>query len=112
MLKLLCKNPGQRLDSLRQVGIVVATFLVEHVVAVVVAQGFVEVDVASDSDDLVASVVAAVAVVAGFADVVFDDYRVCAAVDVDVVAGVVVVVVVVVVAVEDVGVPAVAHVHV
>ena len=48
--------------------------------------------------------------VAGFADVVFDDYRVCAAVDVDVVAGVVVVVVVV--AVEDVGVPAVAHVHV
>ena len=50
--------------------------------------------------------------VAGFADVVFDDYRVCAAVDVDVVAGVVVVDVVVVVAVEDVGVPAVAHVHV
>ena len=49
--------------------------------------------------------------VAGFADVVFDDYRVCAAVDVDVVTEVVVVVVVVV-AVEDVGVPAVAHVHV
>lgn len=111
MLKLLCKNPGQRLDSLRQVGIVVATFLAEHVVVVMVAQGFVKVDVASDTDDLVASVVAAVAVVAGFADVVFDDYRVCAAVDVDVVTEVVVVVVVVV-AVEDVGVPAVAHVHV
>ena len=77
-----------------------------------VASGFVEVDVASDTDDLVASVVAAVAVVAGFTDVVFDDYRVCATVDVDVVTEVIVVVVVVVVAVEDVGVPAVAHVHV
>ena len=36
MLKLLCKNPGQRLIVLTEVGIVIATFLVEYVFAVVV----------------------------------------------------------------------------
>ena len=36
MLKLLCKNPGQRLIVLWEVGIVTVTFLVEYVVAVVV----------------------------------------------------------------------------
>ena len=94
--------------SLREVGIAAAAFLVEYVVAFVLSENLVEVDVASDTDDLVAGVTAAVVAV-GFADVVFDnDYIHCVAVDVVVVAGCVVLFVVV--AVDDAGVPAAAHV--
>ena len=94
--------------SLREVGIAAAAFLVEYVVAFVLSENLVEVDVASDTDDLVAGVTAAVVVAVGFADVVFDnDYIHCVAVDV-VVAGCVVLFVVV--AVDDAGVPAAAHV--
>ena len=89
--------------SLREVGIAVAAFLVEYVVAFVVSENLVEVDVASDTDDL------AVFVVVAFAGVVFDyNYIVCVAVDVAVVAGYVVLFVFV--AVDDAGVPAAAHV--
>ena len=64
-----------------------------------VSENFVEVDVASDIDDLAAGVTAVVVVVA-FADVVFNyDYIVCIAVDVVVVAGYVVLFIVV--AVDD-----------
>ena len=85
--------------SLREVGIAVAAFLVEYVVAFVVSENLVEVDVASDTDDL------AVFVVVAFAGVVFDyNYIVCVAVDVAVVAGYVVLFVFV--AVDDAGVPA------
>ena len=51
---------------LREVGI-------GYVVTVVVSEDLVEVDVASDTDDLVAGVTAAVVVVVAFAVVVFDD---------------------------------------
>ena len=89
--------------SLREVGIAVAAFLVEYVVAFVVSENLVEVDVASDTDDL------AVFVVVAFAGVVFDyNYIVCVAVDVAVVAGYVVLFVVV--AVDDAGVPVAAHI--
>ena len=37
MLKFICKSPGQSLASLRDVGIAVAAFLVDYVVAVVVS---------------------------------------------------------------------------
>ena len=64
----------------------------------------VQVDVASDTDDLVAGVTAAVVVVVAFADVGFNDgYIVWVAVDVAVVAGFVVLFVGV--AVDDNGVP-------
>ena len=106
MLKVLCKNPGQRLASLREIGITFAAFLVECVVAV---QDSVTVDVTSDTDDLVAGVTAAVVVVVAFADVVFDnDYIACDAVDVVLVADYVALFVVV--AIDDAGVPAGAHV--
>ena len=69
--------------SLREIGIVVAVFLVEYVVTAVASEGLVEdLDVASNTDGLVAGVTAAVVVVVAFADVVFDDdYIVCVAVD-------------------------------
>ena len=95
--------------SLREVGIAVAAFLVEYVVVFVVRENLVEVDVASDTDDLAAGVTAAVVVAVAFADVVFDyEYIVCVAVDVAVVAGYVVLFVVV--AVDDAGVTVAAHV--
>ena len=94
--------------SLRKVGIPAAAFLVKYVVLLMVSENLVEVDVASDIDDLAAGVTAVVVVVA-FADVVFNyDYIVCIAVDVVVVvAGYVVLFVVV--AVDDDA--AAAHVH-
>ena len=66
--------------SLKEVGIAVAAFLVKYVVVFVVSKNLVEVEVASDTDDLPAGVTAAgVVAVAG---VVFDyDYVVCVAVD-------------------------------
>ena len=74
-----------------------------------VREDLFEVDVASDTDDLVGGVTLAVVVVVVFADVVFDDdYTVCVAIDVAVVAGYVVLFVVV--AVDDAGVPGAAHV--
>ena len=93
--------------SLREVGIAAAAFLVEYVVVFVVSENLVEVEVASDTDDLPAGVTAAgVVAVAG---VVFDyDYIFCVAVDVVVLAGYVVLFVVV--AVDDAGVLAAAHV--
>ena len=95
--------------SLREVGIAVAAFLVEYVVVFVVRENLVEVDVASDTDDLAAGVIAAVVVVVAFADVIFDyEYIVCVAVDVVAVAGYVVLFVVV--AVDDAGVTVAAHV--
>ena len=95
--------------SLREFGIAVAAFLVEHVVVFVVRENLVEVDVASDTDDLVAGVIAAVVVVVAFADVIFDhDYIICVAVDVVAVAGYIVLFVVV--AVDDAGVPVATHV--
>ena len=109
MLKVLCKNPGQRLASLREIGITFAAFLVECVVAVLVSQDSVTVDVTSDTDDLVAGVTAAVVVVVAFADVVFDnDYIACDAVDVVLVADYIALFVVV--AIDDARVPAGAHV--
>ena len=81
--------------SLRKVGIPAADFLIKYVVLLMVSENFVEVDVASDIDDLAAGVTAVVVVVA-FADVVFNyDYIVCIAVDVVVVAGYVVLFIVV-----------------
>ena len=95
--------------SLREVGIAVATFLVEYVFVFVVSENLVEADVASDTDDLAAGVTVAVVMVVAFADVVFDyDYIVRIAVDVVAVAGYVVLFVAV--AVDDAGVPAAAHV--
>ena len=93
--------------SLREVGIAAAAFLVEYVVVFVVSENLVEVEVASDTDDLPAGVTAAgVVAVAG---VVFDyDCIVCVAVDVVVLAGYVVLFVVV--AVDDAVVLASAHV--
>ena len=95
--------------SLTEVGIAVAAFLVEYVVVFVVRENLVEVDVASDTDDLAAGVIAAVVMVVAFADVIFDyEYIVCVAVDVVAVAGYVVLFVVV--AVDDAGVTVAAHV--
>ena len=95
--------------SLREFGIAVAAFLVEYVVVFVVRENLVEVDVASDTDDLAASVIAVVVVVVAFADVIFDyDYLICVAVDVVAVAGYIVHFVVV--AVDDAGVPVATHV--
>ena len=109
MLKVLCQGPGERLASLREVGIADMAFLVRYIVVFVVSENLVEVDVASDTDDLAAGVTAAVVVAVAFAGVVFDyDYIVCVAVDVVVLAGYVVLFVVV--AVDDLGVLAVAHV--
>ena len=73
------------------------------------SEDLVEVNVAYDTDDLVAGLTAAAVVIVAFPDVVFDDdYIVSIAVDVVVVAGFVVLFVVV--AVDYAGVPAVAHV--
>ena len=95
--------------SLREVGIAVASFLVEYAVVFVLSENLVEVDVASDTDDLTAGVIAAVVVVVAFADVIFDyDYIICVAFDVVAVAGYVVLFVVV--AVDDAGVPVAAHI--
>ena len=91
MLKVLCQDPGERLASLREVGIAVAAFLVEYVVVFVVSENLVEVEVASDTVDLAAGVTAAVIVAVAFDGVVFDyDYIACVAVDVVVLAGYVV----------------------
>ena len=107
ILKLLCQDPDERLASLREVGTAVVAFLVEYVAVFVVSKNLVEVEVASDTDDLPAGVTAAgIVAVAG---VVFDyDYIVCVAVDVVVLAGYVVLFAVV--AVGDLGVLAVTHV--
>ena len=102
MLKVLCQDPGERLASLREVGTAVAAFLVEYVAVFVVSKNLVEVEVASDTDDLPAGVTAA-------GVVFYYDYIVCVAVDVVVLAGYVVLFVVV--AVDDLGVHAVAHVN-
>ena len=109
MLQVLCQDPGERLASLREVGIAVAAFLVEYVAVFVVSKNLVEVEVASDTDDLPAGVAAAgIVAVAG---VIFDyDYIVCVAADVVVLAGYVVLFVVVVV--DDPCVLAIAHVNV
>ena len=95
--------------SLREVGIADMAFLVRYIVVFVVSENLVEVDVASDTDDLAAGVIAAVVMVVAFADVIFDyEYIVCVAVDVVAVAGYVVLFVVV--AVDDAGVTVAAHV--
>ena len=94
--------------SLREAGIAVAAFLVEYVAVFVVSKNLVEVEVASDTNDLHAGVTAdGIVAVAG---VVFDyDYIVSVAVDIVALAGYVVLFVVV--AVDDLGVLAVAHVN-
>ena len=90
--------------SLREVGIADMAFLVRYIVVFVVSENLVEVDVASDTDDLAAGVTATVVVAVAFADVVFDyDYIVCVAVYVVVFAGYVALFFVV--AVGDAGVP-------
>ena len=62
-----------RLASLREAEIAVVAFLVEYVAVFVVSKNLVEVEVASDTDDLPAGVTAAGVV--AFAGVVFDyDY--------------------------------------
>ena len=109
MLKVLCQDPGERLASLREVGIAVAAFLVEYVVVFVVSENLVEVEVASDTDELAAGATAAVVVAVTFAGVVFDyDYIVCVYVDAVFLAGYVVLFAVV--AVDDAGVLVAAHV--
>ena len=76
---------------MKEVGIAVMTSLVEYVVVFVVSENLVEVDLASEADDLAAGVTAAVVLIVAFTDVVFDyDYIVCGAVDVVVAAGYVV----------------------
>ena len=76
----------------------------EYAVVFVLSENLVEVDVASDTDDLAAGVTATVVVAVAFADVVFDyDYSVCVAVYVVVFAGYVALFFVV--AVGDAGVP-------
>ena len=96
--------------SLREVGIADMAFLVRYVVVFVVSENLVEVDVASDTDDLAAGITAAVVVAVAFADVVFDcDYIVCIAADVFILAGYAVLFVIVIVDVA--GVPAAAHVY-
>ena len=110
MLKVLCQDPGERLASLREVGIADMAFLVRYIVVFVVSENLVEVDVASDTDDLAAGITAAVVVAVAFADVVFDcDYIVCIAADVVILAGYAVLFVIVIV--DDAGVPAAAHVY-
>ena len=110
MLKVLCQGPGERLASLREVGIADMAFLVRYIVVFVVSENLVEVDVASDTDDLAAGLTAAVVVADAFADVVFDcDYIVCIAADVVILAGYAVLFVIVIV--DDAGVPAAAHVY-
>ena len=95
--------------SLREVRVAVTVFLIKYVVVFVASKNLVEVEVASDTDDLAAGVTAAVVVAVAFAGVVFDyDYIVCVAVDVVVLAGYVVLFVVV--AVDDPGILAVAHI--
>ena len=59
MLKVLCHDPGERLASLREAGTAVAAFLVTYVAVFVVSKNLVEVQVASDTDDLPAGVTAA-----------------------------------------------------
>ena len=103
MLEVLCQDPGERLASLREVGTAVVAFLVEYVAVFVVSKNLVEVEVASDTDDLPAADIVAVAGV-----VFYYDYIVCVAVDVVVLAGYVVLFVIV--AVDDLGVLAVAQV--
>ena len=96
--------------SLREVGIADMAFLVRYIVVFVVSENLVEVDVASDTDDLAAGITAAVVVAVAFADVVFDcDYIVCIAADVVILAGYAVLFVIVIV--DDAGVPAAAHVY-
>ena len=73
------------MNSEIEVEIVVVAFLVDYVVAVVVAYDLVEVDVAAKADDLVAGVTASVVVVVALADVVFDDDYIVACVAFDVV---------------------------
>ena len=91
MLKFLCQNPGDRLAFLREIGNAVAGVLVKYFTVFVVSENLVEVDVAFDTNDLAASITAAVVVTVAFTDVVFDyDYIVCVAVDVVVLAGYVV----------------------
>ena len=95
--------------SLREVRVAVTVFLIKYVVVFVASKNLVEVEVASDTDDLAAGVTAAVVVAVAFAGVVFDyDYIVCVAVDVVVLAGYVVLFVVV--AVDDPGILSVAHI--
>ena len=108
MLKVLCQDPGERLASLREVGIADMAFLVRYVVVFVVSENLVEVDVASDTDDLAAGVTAAVVVAVAFADVVFYYDQIVSVAAVVVVVGYVVLFVVF--AVDDAGVPAAAHV--
>ena len=94
--------------SLREVRIAAAAFLVEYFVAFVVSENLVEVDVASDTDDLAAGVTAAVVVAVALAGVVFYyDYILYVAADVVVLAGYLVLFVVV--AVDDAGVLAAAY---
>ena len=96
--------------SLREVGIADMAFLVRYIVVFVVSENLVEVDVASDTDDLAAGITAAVVVAVAFADVVFDcDYIACVAADVVILPGYVVHFVIVIV--DDAGVPAAAHVY-
>ena len=96
--------------SLREVGIADMAFLARYIVVFVVSENLVEVDVASDTDDLAAGITAAVVVAVAFADVVFDcDYIVCIAADVFILAGYAVLFVIVIVDVA--GVPAAAHVY-
>ena len=94
--------------SLREVWIADMAFLVRYVIVFVVSENLVEVDVASDTDDLAAGITAAVVVAVAFADVVFDYDVVCVAVYVVVFAGYVALFVVF--AFGDAGVPAAAHV--
>ena len=109
MLKFLCWNPGDRLAFLREGGITVAGVLVKYFIVFVVSENLVEVDVAFDTNDLAASITAAVVVTVAFTDVVFDyDYIVCVAFDVVALARYVVPFVVV--AVDDAGIPTSAHV--
>ena len=94
-----------------EVEIVFTAFLDEYVVAVVVAQSLVEVDIAADADDLLTDTVAGIFVVAALADIVFDDDYIAAGVNFDVVVVADLVVAFVVFALDDGGVPAVAHVE-
>ena len=110
MLKVLCQDPGERLVSLREVGIAVVVFLVEYVVVFEVGENLVEVKFALMlMIQLQVNCCCCYACsLFAFSDVVFDyDYIICVAVDV-VVAGYVVLLVVV--TADDAGVPTAAHV--
>ena len=103
MLKVLCWDPGERLASLREVGIAVTAFPFEYVVVFVVSENLVEAEVAFVTVDLGAGATAAVVVAVAFTGVVFDyGYIVCVAVDVVGLAGYVVLFLVV--AIDDAGV--------